>query len=301
MTVKRRKGLMARFRGWWRGDREQRGTFAPGAPDQGAVWEPPVPAVVEPVLPEALAKLSPGAEPLRLAARGDVFEFHVTPHFRWHSREMPVERLRLLAGVLSAEARDDLLMRSWEVARTCDPADPVEAERLINDRLSEGWCYAEADGLVKCLPTVRVRMDPVLRERIRPARLQEQGMKDELRMGLLKAAHARQLTEEWLHVIAGLEESGELQPAQRQFLVPFAAVLADADFSSAADSLRAARRTGTRALADVLGQAARNHEQVGLFEFAGAYDKALSSFSQQMGLTPFSWILDTAHTPEEAE
>ncbi|MER6077086.1 hypothetical protein [Streptomyces sp. NPDC001833] len=301
MTNARKKGLFARWREWWR-DRRRRRHDAPAtttaASEQVAEWETPALGSVEPVRPEAYAELAPAAEPLLLAAEGDVFEFHVLPHFRWHSRDMSVEQLRRRAGALSAEARDELLKRSWSLARTCDPVDPVKAEKLINSELSDGWCYEDESGLVKCRPTVRIRIDPALRDRMRPARLEAQAMKEALGLGLLKAAHARQLTDEWLQVIAALERSGELTPAQRQFLVPFAAALADGDFAAATDALRTVRRTGAVALANVLDQATKNHEQIGLFEFANAYDKALNSFSQQMGLTPFSWILDTPEPPE---
>ncbi|MFJ3416951.1 hypothetical protein ACIPN8_11440 [Streptomyces sp. NPDC086082] len=302
MTNTFKKGLFARLREWWRGRRRSKQAQPPTvATEQPAEWESPALGSVEPVRPEAYAELAPAAQPLLLAADGDVFEFHVLPHFRWHSREMSVEQLRRRAGALSAEARDELLKRSWSLARTCDPVDPVKAEELINSELSDGWCYEGEEGLVKCRPTVRVRIDPALRDRMRPTRLEAQAMKEDLSLGLLKAAHAKQLTEEWLQVIAHLERSGELGPVQRQFLVPFAAVLADGDFAAATDALRTVRRNGAVALANVLNQATKNHEEIGLFEFANAYDKALNSFSQQMGLTPFSWILEAPNPPEDSQ
>ncbi|MEU2775788.1 hypothetical protein ABZ646_23350 [Streptomyces sp. NPDC007162] len=299
MSNTRKKGLWARLRDWWRGRPEHDRDQTTGATSEHvAEWESPAPLSVEPVRPEAYAELAPAAEPLLLAAEGDVFEFQVLPHFRWHSREMSVEQLRRRAGALSAEARDELLKRSWSLARTCDPVDAAKAEELINSELSEGWCYEDEDGLVKCRPTVRIRIDPALRDRMRPTRLEAQAMQEQLSVGLLRAEHARQLTEEWLQVIAGLEHSGELTPVQRQFLLPFAAALADGDFAAATDALRTVRRTGAVALANVLNQATKNHEEIGLFEFANAYDKALNSFSQQMGLTPFSWILNGDNPPD---
>lgn len=299
MTNTRKKGLLTRWREWWRDHRERRDRLRSDALEAAAEWESPALDTLEAAQPDAHTDVAPGGEALLLAAQGDVFEFHVLPHFRWHSRDMTVERLRERAGTLTAAARDELLKRAWALARTCDPTEPVKAEKLINSELSDGWCYSDDEGLVKCRPTVRVRMDPLLRDRMRPARLEEQGIKDDLRLGRLKAAHARLLTEEWLQVIADLERSGELTPVQRQFLVPIAASLADGDFAAACDTLRSARRTGAVALANVLNQATKNHEQIGLFEFANAYDKALNSFSQQMGLTPFSWILDGPSTPED--
>ncbi|MEW2301328.1 hypothetical protein AB0958_15325 [Streptomyces sp. NPDC006655] len=292
MSNNRKKGFWARLRDWWRGSGEHGRARTTGATSEHvAEWESPALLSVEPVRPEAYAELAPAAEPLLLAAEGDVFEFQVLPHFRWHSSELSVEQLRRRAGALSAEARDELLKRAWPLSRTCDPVDAAKAEELINSELSEGWCYEDEDGLVKCRPTVRIRIDPALRDRMRPTRLDAQAMKEDLSVGLLRAEHTRQLTELWLQVIAGLEHSGVLTPVQRQFLLPFAAALTDSDFAAATDALRTVRRTGAVALANVLNQATKNHEEIGLFEFANAYDKALNSFSQQMGLTPFSWML----------
>ncbi|MFD5556196.1 hypothetical protein ACFWIA_20440 [Streptomyces sp. NPDC127068] len=301
MTTRHKRGLLARLFAWWSARRERRRARAADDPSTGVDPGSTQLGTVDPLQIDSYAELAPGEDPVLLVARGDAFDFHVLPHFRWQSSEMSVERLRERAAALSAEARDEFLRRAWGLARDCDADDPVAAETLINTRLAAGWCYDDAEGLIKCRPTARVRVDPVLRDRVRPARLAEQGMKEDLRLGLLKAAHARQLTEEWLQVIATLEQGGELTQVQRTFLVPFAAVLADGDFATAVDKLRTARRLGTEALAEVLNQATTNHEQVGLFEFANAYDKALNSFSQQMGLTPFSWILDASHTTEGPE
>ncbi|MDH6700923.1 hypothetical protein RM863_34260 [Streptomyces sp. DSM 41014] len=300
MTTAPRKGPLARLRQWWRTRRDARRAITANALEP-VEWESSALDSVEPVTQESFAELAPGKQPLLLVARGDVFEFQVLPHFRWQSHEMSVERLREKAGALAAEARDELLKRAWPLARTCDAVDAERAEKLINSELATGWCYEDQDGVVKCRPTVRLRVDAALRDRMRPVRLDEQAMKEHLRLGLLKADHARQLTEAWLTVIADLEQSGVLTPVQRQFLVPFAATLADGDLAAATEALRESRRTGALALANVLNQATRNHEQIGLFEFAKAYDKASSSFSQQMGLTPFSWILDRRHTEEGVE
>ncbi|MEU1295742.1 hypothetical protein ABZ439_25310 [Streptomyces sp. NPDC005840] len=300
MTTTPRRGLLTRLRQWWRGRGEARSTITANAVEP-VEWETSASDAEEPVMPEAVAELPPGKQPLLFATRGDVFDFQVLPHFRWQSHDMSVERLREKAAGLAAEARDELLKRAWPLARTCDPVDPEHAEKLINSELSGGWCYEDGDGVVKCRPTVRLRVDAALRERMRPVRLDEQEMREHFRLGLLKADHARQLTEEWLTVIAELEQIGALTPVQRQFLVPFTAPLADADLAAATEALRGARRNGANALASVLNQATKHHEQVGLFEFANAYDKASSSFAQQMGLTPFSWILGPRHAQEGAE
>ena len=73
-------------------------------------------------------------------------------------------------------------------------------------------------------------------------------------------------------------------------LLPYAASLTDEAFAGVLHGLAAHRMQLTTDLAAVLQQAAANHEHVGLYEFANAYDKALQSFCRQMGLDPFAWL-----------
>ncbi|MEU9066656.1 hypothetical protein AB0E06_07275 [Streptomyces sp. NPDC048109] len=284
-------GLLSRWRRWWRrrADADQ-SPFSPmSAPGNDQDLYPsavaaPLRAEVEVVLGE------PENHVLRLAARDGVFEFEVLPSARLTSHDMSEESLNHRRRDLSDAVVKEILRRAWPIARSCDPDAPAEAENLINTEIADGWCYESLEGLVKCRPTVRVRVDPVLRDRIRPIRLEEQVMREEHRLGILKASHTQELTETWLKVLRRLEGADELTREQRQFLVPFVAALSDNEFAAAMKDLRAARRQGARNLADVLQQAARNHEQIGLFEFAKAYDKALNSFSQQMGLGPSTFI-----------
>jgi hypothetical protein len=63
------------------------------------------------------------------------------------------------------------------------------------------------------------------------------------------------------------------------------------------EALRRERRTSTEALVEALRGARGDHQEAGLYEFADAYDKALSAFCKEMGLSPFSWI-DDAVAPD---
>ncbi|MCF2130863.1 hypothetical protein L1I79_31225 [Strepomyces sp. STD 3.1] len=284
-------GHFSRWRRWWRrraaaGQPLFSPTSAPGHDEDlyPSALATPMRAEVEVDLGE------PENHVLRLTARDGVFEFEILPSVRLTSHDMSEESLNRRRRDLSDAVLREILRRAWPIARSCDPDAPAEAETLINAEIADGWCYERPEGVVKCRPTVRVRVDPVLRDRIRPIRLEEQVMREEHRLGILKASHAQALTETWLEVLRRLEGSDELTREQRQFLVPFVASLSDKEFAAAAKELRTARRQGAKNLADVLQQAARNHEQIGLFEFAKAYDKALNSFSQQMGLGPATFI-----------
>ncbi|MFI6579587.1 hypothetical protein [Embleya sp. NPDC050493] len=239
-------------------------------------------------------------EPLPCVARGDVFEFHLLPHVRWSSTEMSSATLRERAGLLQEAALVEVLRRAWTVTRGCEAGDPGGVETQINRELGDGWCYTDDEGLISCRPSVRVRIDPSLRDHMRPFVLSEVSMRSEHGNALLRAAQTEALVEEWMQVIARLEMSGGLGPAQRQFLVPFVATLVDRDFAAATGALRDARGSGTLVLAEFLKTAVGNHERIGLFEYANAYDKALSGFCVQMGLSPYAMIFPPSDEPASA-
>lgn len=298
-----RRGIFARMRDRWRARRANREvSYTP--PKEAEVTtpvteaEPPEPDQQ----PEAVESVFETPD-LLVPAKGEMFDFRLLPYFRWTSNTLSYGELHERVTRLEPGARAKLVRRAWTVSREHPPEDPEAAEKAINRELRHGWCYEDGKHLIRCRPKVGVRMDPALRELVQPFRLTERRMREEHDLRRLKAEHAQALTDVWLAVIANLEELGELQPAeceapakrklnaaQLQFLVPFASNLADKDFAAMMGGLDEARRSGTGVLAQVLAEATRNHERVGLFEFANAYDKALSSFCQQMGLEPFSWV-----------
>ncbi|WP_435813597.1 hypothetical protein [Streptomyces sp. NBC_01310] len=133
-------------------------------------------------------------------------------------------------------------------------------------------------------------MDPALREHVLPHHLHELTLKETQRLGLIRAERALTLTEAWLKVISELELLGELDAHQRRLLVPFAATFADQEFRKVMEALRGHRRTSIDALVTALHAARGDHQEAGLFEFADAYDKALSAFCREVGVGPFSWV-----------
>ncbi|MFC1434135.1 hypothetical protein ACEZDB_26145 [Streptacidiphilus sp. N1-3] len=283
----RPRGLFATLRDWWRSKADENGDRI-GSSLTGSGTD--AVAASQSAQGEAAVELPPEDVVLALDARGDVFSFEVLPHFRWSSGAMTLEVLRERAAVHQEMARAELLRRAWPIARGCDPSDPVAAELAVNGELAAGWCYEDEKGSIRCVPSVRVRIDPALRQHVLPFRLSEATLKEEHRLGHLKAEQVESRTEHWLQVVRVLEQSGDLGPAERRLMVPFAAELADGDFSRVMVALENTRRAGTKVLAQVLAEAAKNSEQVGLFEYANAYDKALGAFCRQMGLSPFSWV-----------
>jgi hypothetical protein len=286
-----RKGLRTRLRNWWRRVTRKDETGPAGTPEPADDPESPdTPALGQAAQSEVAVELPPVEQTLSVAADGDVFAFELVPHFRWSSQEMTLDVLRERAALHEEAARGKLLRRAWSVARACDAGDPVAAEKAVNRELRGGWCYHDEKGLIRCRPSVRMRIDPALREHVLPFHLAEVRMEKEHRLGKLKADQVQVLTERWLQVMSELELLGTLGAAERRLLVPFAAALADEDFFKVMQALKNTRRNGAEALADVLTAATKHHEQVGLFEYANAYDKALSEFCRQMGLNPFSWV-----------
>ncbi|MPY57496.1 hypothetical protein [Streptomyces spongiae] len=286
---RRPKGLFATLRDWWRskyaGTTDQDGEAA-GPGGDGGDGSSALPAARK----EVTLQLPPQDTAVEVAARGDVFAFQVHPAFQWSSNAMTLDVLRERAAVHEGTAREELLARAWSATRECDPADPVAAERAITAKLADGWCYDDDKGRIRCSPSVRVRVDPALREHVLPYHLAELTLREEGRLGRLKAEQVESLTETWLRVIKDLEQLEQLDATQRRLLVPFAAALADQDFRKVMEALRNLRHSGTHALAKVLEDATHNHERVGMFEYANAYDKALGAFCREMGLSPFSWV-----------
>jgi hypothetical protein len=217
-------------------------------------------------------------ETLVVAAKGDVFDLHLVPHFRWSSGQMPYDTLAGRSASYLENARSTLLHRVWPIARSFPPAETIEAEKKINEEIAGGWCYNDIEGTIRCHPSVRVVPDPRLREYLLP-----------FEYGMVRTRKVEALVEEWLQVFSRLELLDRMGRVERQFLLRFAASLTDKDFAAVTHALDDVRRTKTTELAGVLQHASRHHDSVGLFEFASAYDKAYQAFCRQMGLDPFSW------------
>ncbi|WP_314220436.1 hypothetical protein [Streptomyces zaehneri] len=286
---RRPRGLFATVREavrtWWRSMYDDN-----GEPETEDTWSDDETDGPEP-RKKVSVQSSPQENPLSMAAHGDVFSFQVFPTFRWSSREMSRDTLRTRARQHETTAREELLRVAWTTARGCAPDDPVAAERAINAKLSTdgNWCFDDTQGLVRCTPSVRVRVDPAVRDHVLKYHLEELTLKETLRVGEFRAKRARELTEAWLEVIKDLELLGELDAHKRRLLVPFAATFADADFHVVMSALRKDRLTSVQALLQALEGASSAHQRSGMYEFAAAYDTAIYAFRQEMGLHPGSW------------
>ncbi|MEV5953673.1 hypothetical protein AB0M11_07830 [Streptomyces sp. NPDC051987] len=296
---RRPKGLLATLReavrAWWR-SRNGDDTGEPGTPDARSDDDTEGTG-----LRKKVSVQSPPVEnPLLMAAHGDVFSFEVFPAFQWSSTEMSRETLKIRVRQHEETAREELLRVAWTAARACAADDPEAAEQAINAKLSaEGnWCYDDVQGRIRCTPSVRVRVDPAVRDHVLQYRLEELTLKETLRVGEFRAQRARELTEAWLEVIKDLELMPELDAHKRRLLVPFASAFADDDFHVAMSALRKERLTSVQALLRALEGAGGAHQRAGMYEFASMYDAALNAFRNEMGLGPASWAGDLVMTEE---
>ena len=236
--------------------------------------------------------------PVLVPARGDVYDFQVSVHLKWDSpsRVFDFDEIQAESELYEAIARQQTHRKVWAGARGLDPLDPAGAEAQLNEDLATGFCWPRARPDIRCRPTVRVMIDPKLREQKAP--LEQQRIEQQVAMQ--RDEVVRERTEAWLQGFRSLESFSELGRDERQFLLPFAASLVDANLSAVARALANERRTRYDELVGVLAQAIRDHERVGLFEFANAYDKALRTFCRQAGIDLGQWHLADFGEPAEA-
>ncbi|SCL49092.1 hypothetical protein GA0070606_1414 [Micromonospora citrea] len=260
------------FRRLWRRIRGDGGDRAPIQPRPAEVYEPPA-----------------SDAPLVVPARGDVYDFHVYAHLRWDSpsRHFDIYEIEEEAAAYQDVARERTMQTVWRHARSLDPLDPAGAELVLNDALATGFCWPKASPDLRCRPSVRVLMDPRLREQKAPLELR----RVEQQLALARDEVVRARTEQWLRGFQELEQFHHLGKDERQFLLPFAASLVDGELATVTRALADERRARYDELVGVLAQAVRDHERVGLFEFANAYDKALRAFCRQMGVDLGKWHL----------
>ncbi|WP_446212872.1 hypothetical protein [Micromonospora sp. IBSANI012] len=216
---------------------------------------------------------------------GDVFEFQVHTHLVWSSREMDYDELTEQAGEFTSSAQDAVRERIWEVARTFSPYHSAAAEKAMQQALDTDWCYSGDAGKVRCRAKVRVLPDPRVHEHLLPFALQELDVEANASLGLLRADRFEQVTVRWRELLDSLGHDA---------MVAYATQLTDPAFATVFARFVNHRRASVVELAEVLRQASKDHEHVGMYEFANAYDKAVQAFCKQMGLDEGGWpVIDS--------
>ncbi|MCP3785305.1 hypothetical protein NLX85_18250 [Micromonospora sp. A3M-1-15] len=284
------KGL---FRRVWDAIRNRPRLAAPAVPDA-------------PVQPTGPYEPPPEPVPLVVPGAGDVFDLHVIVHLRWQSppdKRLSYERAEELSRVYHDTAMNSVLKRVWQLARSLDPLYPAQAETEMNNdpQLRRGWCFGDENGTVQCVPTVRVFLDPKLREHKNPFEIQRLSIEEEHNLGMARDELVRTRTESWLRGFQELETFADLGKDERQFLLPYAASLSDERLAKVTTVLARDRHQRYTDLVGLLKVASNDHERLGLFEFANAYDKALQTFCRQMGVGASQWMLADFGEPEAVD
>ncbi|MEV6707404.1 hypothetical protein [Micromonospora wenchangensis] len=211
---------------------------------------------------------------LTALCQGDVYEFQVHTTLVW-SAFLPYRDLVAEADEFTASARDTVRERIWEVARRFSPYQSVEAEQAIQEALTPQWCYRSAAGMVRCRAKVRVLPDPRVRDHLLPFEQRKLDVEANTTLALLRADRFEQVARRWQQLFDTLGHDA---------MVAYAAQLADPAVSAVVTNLVNQRRAGAVQLVDVLREASKDHENIGLYEFASAYDAALQTLRRQMHL-----------------
>jgi hypothetical protein len=260
------RSLWEHLRAWWR-SRQRRPAPAPVPASE------PVPALERVTESRALD------EPIRVLARGDVYEFCVYAEFTWSAEGVTADTLRSRIGTYADSARDTLRGRAWAVSRTCLPHHAAEAEEKINEAVASGWCYRHGDLEIRCTPRVRATLDERVREQMLPYWQSFLETDAQHLLGQRRAEQIRKLVVIWRDLLEELTEDPARIPT-----VTHAARLTDSGFATVLEALVTENRSAAERLIAVLERAARTHERLGYFEFAESYDAALAGYKRQMRL-----------------
>lgn len=217
-----------------------------------------------------------GGEPLLIPSRGEGFDFAVSYDVVWSATRCTREGLAGRIERHENSVRHDVLERIWSVGREFHPHDPHSAELRMSERLSGGWCYGPDRESVRCEIKIRVNSDVRIGEMQAGYYEQLVAMDCDHMLKLRRMENVACELKGWRQVV---EELGDA------ITVVHAARLVDPEVSAVLTSHAAERRKSAEDLVTVLRDATRDHAQVGLYEFANAYDLAVRSFMQQQGLT----------------
>ncbi|MCG8924850.1 hypothetical protein [Lentzea sp. CC55] len=215
--------------------------------------------------------------PLLIPSCAEGFDFSVRYHVVWSLNDGTHDDLLERIEWHEKNLRHDILERIWSAGRDFYPHDPSSAERRMNERLGGGWCYETADRRkVRCEVKVRVNSDARIGEKQQGYYEQLVAMDCDHMLKLRHMANVRCELKGWQQVV---EEFGSA------IAVVHAARLVDPEVAVVFANLAEERKKSAASLVNVLHTATRDHLQVGLYEFANAYDLAVRSFMQQQGLS----------------
>ncbi|BAL92162.1 hypothetical protein AMIS_69420 [Actinoplanes missouriensis 431] len=233
-------------------------------------------------LPEVRHRPSTPGDAVPVLSKGDVYEFQVIADLEWISSVMDHSELVRQSVEYTPAAHDELRRRVWRIGRQFDPDAADAAEERMRAEAAE-WCYDTDRGQIRCVAEIRVRPDERVREHLVPYALRRIDLNQETEIGNRRAEMVENLVTRWRKVLTELGVSP---------ITVAAAQLTDRHFAEILDLLAAKRRQQGQDLVDVLGQAALDHQQLGMFEFAEMYASAAAAFVSQLGEEDKKFVRD---------
>jgi hypothetical protein len=214
--------------------------------------------------------------PITVLALGDAFDFRIYPAFTWRSEGIGWDDLQARIDECTPRAVAKVREFAADLARRELPhrADRLE-EALNRHLLHRSWRLRTNGAELTCQPQVTVLPDAKVRESMQPIWARRIAMESEHDLDLRRADLVRERTEAWTAAMEKLQDNP---------LTAHAALLTEDPFAGVFRGMLDTRVRASNNLILLLQDAIRDHQKLGLYEFAEAYDVALKAFQKQAGL-----------------
>lgn len=231
--------------------------------------EPPPPRA------ETVSRRREAAEPIRVPAAGDAFEFEIFPTWTWTGWDMSVEELRQGIDRYISWAEQVVRDGSVDIARQHAPHRARDLERTLNAHFGQQkWSCRHEGAVLRFTASVRVAPEERVREFLRPYWVDRITTECRHELKKLEVRHADELTRAWRELLAGLDHDPVTSHAARLTGKDFAEVFAQ--------YLREQEAVVPR-LEELLDKALKGHADLGMgpAEYTEAWDVALRAYQRR--------------------
>ncbi|WP_229688296.1 hypothetical protein [Micromonospora yangpuensis] len=217
-------------------------------------------------------------EPILVPAKGDAFDFRLRVMYVWTAEHMTYPELQARAQYHLPWAGGVLWEQAIDLARQFEPHRAHDLEKALNERLAARRWFP-SDKLPRLTVRAWVSPDERVRELLQPYWTERLGLECQHELQKLRAAHAVELTRLWRAALESLEDVP---------VMAYAAQLTNEQFAEVFGRYVAERRGTVPELVDLLREAVRGHNDLGLgpSEYTQAWDLALRTYQQRHGLAP---------------
>jgi hypothetical protein len=194
--------------------------------------------------------------PIRVSARGHVYDFNVHASFTWSSDGLRQDALSSYAHYYMPDVVLRLSHVAAERAGNFAPHDAANLEADLQRKLSEPecpWRYDRGDVVVECQPHVRVGLDERVRQLVMPYLEQRIKLDCELDVAMRRADHFERLSLQWLTILK--------KPADGS-VAGGAGQTTNEDLAGAVQRMVAEHKAAVQRLKDLLDETLRNSDIV---------------------------------------